>query len=93
MIKHYDCKITTVSPWRHPSTKDADQTPGGDSFECVTANAAAYLEANGIRKLVVPRYHSRFHDEFDPIITTDQHSSMLRVGSYRIENSVSLVAS
>ena len=66
---HYDCGTTTVSPWRRPSVDDVEQIPGENSFECVIANAAAYLEANGIRELDIPQYYSRFPDDFEPVIT------------------------
>jgi len=90
---HYDCGTTTVNPWRKRSIDNADQTPGEDSFECVIANAAAYLEANGIQELDVPQYYSRFHEEFEPVIaewTVRKHGIAIGVNSTLLELAVRL---
>ena len=91
---HYDCGTTTVSPWRRPSIGDAEQTPGENSFECIIANPAVYLEANGVRELDVPQYYSRFHDGFDPVVTewtVREHGIAVGVDATLLELAVRLV--
>lgn len=66
----YDCGTTTVSSWQHSRQRPAgerERVPG--TFECVTTNPADYLVAHGVRKLDIPKYYSRFHDEFEAVVT------------------------
>lgn len=63
----YDCGTTTVSPWQLPSADDYERVPG--TFECVTGDAANYLNDHGVRELDIPQYYSRFQDEFGSLVT------------------------
>jgi hypothetical protein len=64
----YDCGTTTVTAWKKLS-EESESLPGEDCFAYVISGLPEYLLAHGVREIDVPQYYSRFHDEFDPIVT------------------------
>lgn len=66
---HYDCGTRAVAAWRKPMD-ESERLPGEDRFAFVFANASEYLLKYGTREIDVPRYYSRFHDEFEPVVSS-----------------------
>ena len=88
----YECGTSAVTAWRKP-LDESEPLPGEDRFAFVVANAAEYLLAHGVREIDVPQYYSRFHDEFEPVVsswTIARHGRALGVDTTLLEATVRL---
>jgi hypothetical protein len=91
----YDCGTTAVTAWRK-LTDETEPLPGEDRFAFVLTGAAEYLLTHGVREIDVPRYYSRFHDEFDPVVaewTIRQRGRAVGIDANLLESTVRLAES
>jgi hypothetical protein len=59
---------TTAVTARKRLLEESEPLPDEDQFAYVISGLPEYLLAHGVREIDVPRYYSRFHDEFDPVV-------------------------
>jgi hypothetical protein len=88
----YDCGTTAVTAWRKPAD-EKESLPGEDRFAYIFTDSAEYLLAHGVREIDVPRYYSRFHDEFEPIVaewTVRQRARAVGIDAGLLERTVRL---
>jgi len=88
----YDCGTTAVTAWRK-LTDEKEPLPGEDRFAFVLTDPAEYLFAHGVREVDVPRYYSRFQDEFEAVVaewTIQRHGRAVGIDAGMLERTVRL---
>jgi hypothetical protein len=88
----YECGTTAVTA-RKKLLEESESLPGEDRFAYVISGFPEYLLDHGIREIDVPRYYSRFHSEFDPVVaewTIERYGKALGIDANLLEWTVRL---
>lgn len=90
-ITEYDCGTKAIGTYK--VGQDQERTPGRDCFVYITEGVNTYLDAYGVKEIELPRYYTRFSDEFDTYVaewTIGKYGVGVGITSYLLESAVRL---